>query len=122
MEVAIARIAAEHVEGFHRAWDFVARERKYLAFLEAPPLDRTRQFVMHNIAKGYPQFVAVAGGDGVGWCDVIPKCRPIHAHSRSLGIGLLPTLRGRGIGAALVDATLREARHLGLVRVELTVH
>jgi hypothetical protein len=35
---------------------------KYLAFLEAPPLDRTHQFVMNNIAKGYPQFVAVAGG------------------------------------------------------------
>jgi RimJ/RimL family protein N-acetyltransferase len=115
-------LGAEHVEGFHRAVDFVARERKYLAFLEAPPLDSTRQFVMNNIAKGYPQFVAVAGGDVVGWCDVIPKSRPIHAHSGVLGMGLLPPFRGRGHGAALIDATLREARRLGLVRFELTVH
>ena len=55
MDVAIRRIAAEHVEGFHRALDQVARERKYLAFLEAPAVGETREFV---IAKGYPQFVA----------------------------------------------------------------
>jgi RimJ/RimL family protein N-acetyltransferase len=122
MEVKITQIAAEYVEGFHRAVDFVARERKYLAFLEAPPLDRTRQFVMNNIAKGYPQFVAVAGGEVVGWRDVIPKSRPIHAHSGVLGMGLLPPFRGQGHGAALIQATLSEARRVGLVRFELTVH
>jgi len=122
MEVKITRISAEYVEGFHRAMDFVARERKYLAFLEAPPLDSTREFVMNNIAKGYPQFVAVAGGEVVGWCDVIPKSRPIHAHSGVLGMALLPPFRGRGHGAALIQATLSEARRIGLVRFELTVH
>jgi RimJ/RimL family protein N-acetyltransferase len=122
MEVEITRIAAEYVEGFHRALDFVARERKYLAFLEAPPLERTRQFVMDNIAKGYPQFVAVAGGEVVGWCDVIPKSRPIHAHSGVFGMGLLPPFRGRGHGASLIQAALSEARRIGLVRFELTVH
>ena len=122
MEVAIARMAIEHVEGFHRALDFVARERKYLAFLEAPPLDATRDFVTNNIAKGYPQFVAIAGGYVVGWCDVIPKTRPVHAHCGVLGMGLLPAFRGRGYGAALIEATLGEARRFGLVRIELTVH
>jgi hypothetical protein len=76
-------------EGFHDAVDCVARERKYLAFLEAPPLASTRQSVMNNIANGYPQFVAVADGTVVGWCDVIPKERPVHAHCGVLGIGLL---------------------------------
>ena len=122
MQVEIARIAAEHVEGFHRAVDFVARERKYIAFLEAPPLDSTREFVMNNIAKGYPQFVAVAGGEVVGWCDLIPKSRPIHAHCGVLGMALLPPFRGRGNGTALIQATLSEARRIGLVRFELTVH
>jgi RimJ/RimL family protein N-acetyltransferase len=122
MQVEVARIAAEHVEGFHRAVDFVARERKYLAFLEAPPLDSTREFVMNNIAKGYPQFVAVAGGEVVGWCDLIPKSRPIHVHCGVLGMGLLPPFRGQGNGAALIQATLSEARRIGLVRFELTVH
>ena len=88
------------MEGFHRAVDFVARERKYIAFLEAPPLDSTREFVMNNIAMGYPQFVAVAGGEVVGWCDLIPKSRPIHAHCGVLGMALLPPFRGRGHGTA----------------------
>jgi RimJ/RimL family protein N-acetyltransferase len=122
MKVAIARMAIEHVEGFHRALDFVARERKYLAFLEAPPLDATRDFVTNNLAKGYAQFVAIAGGNVVGWCDVIPKSRPVHAHCGVLGMGLLPAFRGCGHGAALIGATLDEARRLGLVRIELTVH
>ena len=121
MELTIERIAPEHIEGFHHAVDCVARERKYLAFLEAPPLASTREFVMNNITKGHPQFVALAGGTVVGWCDVIPKPRPVHAHSGVLGMGLLPAFRGKGHGAALIGATLTEAYRQGLVRIELTV-
>ena len=122
MDVAIRPISAEHVEGFHRALDRVARERKYLAFLEAPALAETREFVMNNIAKGYPQFVAIAGGDVVGWCDVIPRNRPLVAHCGVLGMGLLPPFRGKGNGAALINATLTEARRKSIMRIELTVY
>ena len=38
-------IADEHIAGFREAVDVVARERKYLAFLEAPPLDDVRRFL-----------------------------------------------------------------------------
>src|SRR5262249_49813720 len=110
MDVETVPITAEHVEGFHRCVDFVAHERKYLAFLEAPPLDSTHQFVMNNITKGYSQFVAIFDSNVVGWCDVIPKNRPAHAHSGVLGIGLLPAFRGRGNGFALIDATINDAR------------
>jgi len=122
MTVAIAPIAAEHIEGFHRALDAVARERKYLAFLEAPPLDGTRAFIMDNIARRVPQFVAVADGEVVGWCDVLPKGAPVQAHTGRLGIGLLPQFRGKGHGAALIDTALRAARRFGLTRIELHVH
>ena len=54
--------------------------------------------------------------------DVIPKPRPVHAHSGVLGMGLLPAFRGKGHGAALIGATLTEAYRQGLVRIELTVH
>jgi RimJ/RimL family protein N-acetyltransferase len=122
MDVVIARIAPEHIEGFYKVVDFVARERKYLAFLEAPPLASTSQFVMNNISRGYPQFVAIADDKVVGWCDIIPKDRPVHVHGGVLGMGLLPPFRGRGNGTALVNATLNEAWRQSLVRVELTVH
>jgi RimJ/RimL family protein N-acetyltransferase len=122
MDVTIRRISSGDVEGFHRALDFVARERRYLALLEAPPLEMTREFITNIIANGHVQFVAVSGNDVVGWCDILPENRPAHAHSGTLGMGLLPQFRGKGLGFALIKAALGEARHKGLVRVELTVN
>lgn len=98
MAVEIITIPQDHIEGFHRALDFVARERRYLAFLEAPPPESTRDFVLNNIAQGYPQWVVLSAGELVGWCDIIPKSRPVHARVGVLGVALLPEFRGQGIG------------------------
>jgi ribosomal protein S18 acetylase RimI-like enzyme len=119
--VEIVPITQDHIEGFHRALDFVAREGRYLAFVEGPPLENTRAFVLDHIQRGHPQFVAVSAGEVVGWCDVTPKERPIYAHGGVLGIGLLPRFRGRGIGTNLIRSTLAATRTIGLHRVELTV-
>ena len=110
-----------HIESFHRTLDFVARERRYLSFLEAPPIELTRAFVQNNIKCRYPQYVAVAAGEVVGWCDVTSKERPIYAHGGVLGMGLLPRFRGQGIGTKLIRSVLAAARTAGLHRVELTV-
>jgi RimJ/RimL family protein N-acetyltransferase len=121
MPVDIVPIEESHIDGFHRTLDFVARERRYLAWLEAPPPESTRAFVLDHIKRGHPQFVAVAAGEVVGWCDVSPKDRPIYAHTGVLGMGLLPPFRGRGIGADLIRRSLGAARAFGFHRVELTV-
>src|SRR5260370_16705058 len=60
--VEIGPITEAHIESFHKTLDVVARERRYLAFLEAPPLESTRAFILNNIAHGYPQFVATVPG------------------------------------------------------------
>jgi ribosomal protein S18 acetylase RimI-like enzyme len=119
--VEIVPVAHDHIESFHRSLDVVARERRYLAFLEAPPFDETRAFVLNNIERGYPQLVAVSAGEVVGWCDVIPNPRPIFAHVGLLGIALLPGFRRQGLGRRLIRQTLDAARVYGLHRVELTV-
>jgi ribosomal protein S18 acetylase RimI-like enzyme len=119
--VEIVPIRQDHIESFHRALDFVARERRYLAFLEAPPLESTRTFVLGNIEQGHPQLVALSAGEVVGWCDVTPKPRPIYAHSGVLGIALMPEFRNRGIGRQLIDRALVAARTFGFHRIELTV-
>jgi ribosomal protein S18 acetylase RimI-like enzyme len=119
--VEIVPITQGHVESFHRTLDSVARERRYLAFLEGPPLENTRAFVIDNIKRGHPQFVAVSAGEVVGWCDVTPKERPIYAHGGILGMGLLPQFRGRGIGTNLIRSALAASQTIGLQRVELTV-
>jgi len=117
----IVPITQDHIESFHRALDFVARERRYLAFLEAPPFESVQAFVLDNINHGYPQLVAVSAGQVVGWCDVVPNPRPINAHVGVLGMALLPEFRRRGIGGRLIRHTLDAAQAFGLHRVELTV-
>ena len=117
----IVPIEEAHIESFHAALDSVAREHRYLAFLEAPPLASVRDFVLGNIRSGNAQFVAVVDDRVVGWCDVLPKDRPTRRHSGVLGIGLIEPFRGRGIGSALMTATVDAALRKGFRRIELTV-
>lgn len=121
MTFRVAPIAEEHIEGFHAALDSVCRERRYLLFLRAPPLEEARKFVRDNIRKGHPQCVALSDERVVGWCDILPVDRPTRAHSGVLGIGVVAGFRGKGIGPALMRAALERARGAGLTRIELSV-
>lgn len=121
MSARIVRRAKEHIEGFRAVLDAVAREERYLAMLQAPPLDEVRRFVMESLEKRRPQFVALAGDECVGWCDVIEKPRDVLKHSGVLGMGVAQAHRGRGIGRALIERTLDDARAKGFTRIELTV-
>jgi ribosomal protein S18 acetylase RimI-like enzyme len=121
MSVVIEPIAESYADGFHACLDTVARERKYLAHIEAPPLDRVRAFVQQNVSLGAAQFVAIDGKTVVGWCDIFPAWPHAVQHCGSLGMGLLPAYRGRGIGQALLTACLSKARANGVTRVELEV-
>lgn len=120
--VSIEPIAAAHIDGFHRALDTVAREKKYLSMLEASPLPQTRDFVMGMIEKGNPQFVAVIADEVVGWCDISRHFFPSHAHRGRLGMGILPAYRGKGLGRRLIETTLKAAQEAGFARVELDVY
>ena len=122
MTISIIPIRTEHVEGFHAALDIVARERRYLALTEAPPLESVRAFVEDCIAKGYTLFVAAADGRVVGGCDIIPFARSTQRHAGNLGLWLLPSYRGQGLGWRLLSAAVERARDSGLSRVELTVY
>jgi RimJ/RimL family protein N-acetyltransferase len=122
MTYQIVPITEEHISGFRAAVDAVARERRYLAFLEAPPLENVTRFVLDNIEHGYPQFVVTSADTVVGWCDVLPnRTRVIYSHCGTLGVGLLPDFRGKGIGRKLMGQTIDAAFAFGLTRIELTV-
>jgi RimJ/RimL family protein N-acetyltransferase len=121
MTVDIVPIREDLIEGFHATLDVVCRERIYLAFLETPPIEVTREFVRTNIAKGHPQLVAMEGCRVVGWCDVTPQPRATMRHGGVLGMGLVPEWRRRGLGERLIRQTLEAARAFGFSRVELTV-
>lgn len=121
-EIAIEPIREMHIEGFHKALDTVARERRYLSLLEAPPLESTRDFVLDNIRNGHPQFVALAVGEVVGWCDIRRHEREVHVHRGTLGMGIAPGYRYRGLGRRLISTTIEAACALGLHRIELDVY
>lgn len=121
MNYTIVPTAEKYLDDFWTVLDSVARERQYLAFLEGPPLEKFHNFVQENIKKGSPHFLVLVDDKVVGWCDIVPIDRPIHAHCGVLGIGVLKEYRGQGIGKALIQAALEKAQSLGLTRIELTV-
>jgi ribosomal protein S18 acetylase RimI-like enzyme len=120
-EIAVRSIAAEDVPSFRRCLDAVARERRFLAMLEAPPLEEVREFVASGRQRGIVQFVATVDGEVVGWCDISPVPFEGFRHCGALGMGVLPQHRRRGIGRRLLEATLRGAGRCGITRVQLEV-
>lgn len=121
MSVEIRQIREDDTDSFHAAVDIVARERKYLALLQAPTIENVRAFVRRNIERGYPQIVAVADGGVVGWCNIPPASREVMAHVGDLFMGLRPEWRGRGFGQKLLYEALSAADTFGYVRIELGV-
>jgi len=121
--VQIVPTANQYMPSFRATLDVVARERKYLVLLEAPPLEAVRSFVRQGLDDGGVQMLAVAESETVvGWCDIWRSPRPGLGHSGVLGVGLLPDYRDRGIGRRLIEETLRAARRAKLERIELEVY
>lgn len=121
MHHRIEHITEAHIPGFHAALDAVAREKRYLAFTEAPPLDQTRAFVERNLREGNPQFVVLHDEEVVGWCDICRYQQHAMRHTGALGIGLLPAWRGRAIGPELMRMTIETAWQREFTRIELGV-
>ena len=120
--IRVVPIAEEHIDRFWSLVDGVARERRFLAAVEAFPLEVTRHFVRGNLARRHPQWVAVDGEEVVGWCDIVPANPfPGFGHSGRLGMGVRASHRGRGIGRQLLASGLASVSAAGFRRVELEV-
>ncbi|MEK6746653.1 MAG: GNAT family N-acetyltransferase [Pseudomonadota bacterium] len=121
MNYEIVSITEKHIDGFWRAVDSVAKEELYIAFLEAPPIEKTQSYIFEQLQNNMPHYIALVNGDVVGWCDISSKHRPVFVHSGILGMGLISQYRGKGIGRAMMQVTLSKAKEIGLTRVELEV-
>jgi putative acetyltransferase len=119
MSIQVVPIADSHIESFRACLDSVAREKKYVAQIEAMPLEQVCAFVKGSIENDVAQFVAADGALVVGWCDIFPSWAHAVQHCGTLGMGVLSPYRGRGIGTQLLTACLAKARSKGITRVEL---
>lgn len=121
MTLAIIPPAERHFEGMRQVLDAVAREKKYLAFLQAPSVEETYAFYRNILANDLCQVIAVQDDAVVGWCDILPTHGEARRHVGTLGIAVLPSFRHRGIGTMLIEAAIAKAWAKGLSRIELTV-
>jgi RimJ/RimL family protein N-acetyltransferase len=101
--------------------DTVARERRYLGNVHGFTVEATRSFLTSLAESGVVQILALADEAVVGWCDVTPLSAEGMRHVGRLGMGLLPTYRGQGLGKRLLREALHRAFASGLQRVELEV-
>lgn len=111
----------DRADSFWGALDQVARERKYLLFLQGPEIDGTRQFIKTIVKKKWTQVLAIEDERVVGWCDIIPQERGGTQHVGHLGMGVTWKFRGNGVGQTLLKMALEDAFSKNLMRIELDV-
>ena len=120
--ISIVPSTEGHLEGLRRCIDAVARERRFIVLVEGPPLPQLQEFVQGLVAGGGVQLVAVDdAGNVVGWCDIMRYGTEGFRHCGRLGMGLLSTARGRGLGRRLAETAIQAAFAGGMERVELEV-
>lgn len=118
----IAYIHQGLIAGWWSACEQVAAEKAYLGLVSLPPFDPERALPNRMIARNWPMYCALDEGRVVGWVDIIPNEVPECAHRGTLGMGLLASYRGRGLGSRLLEAAQAHAPESGLTKVELAVY
>lgn len=122
MAIDIAYIREDMTLAWRAACEAVAAERIYLGRVTLPPVEASWSFVKRMIDNDYPMYCAMDGARLVGWADISPVDIPECAHRGVLGMGVIASHRGQGIGGRLLEACLARAPDNGIEKVELTVY
>lgn len=117
MDITVRQIRIEDAESFRECLDAVARERRFLAQVEALPLVQVQAFVRSSVDHDAAQYVAIADERVVGWCDILAHWAHALRHVGSLGMGVHADFRGQGLGERLLRTTIAHAVRNGIYRV-----
>lgn len=111
-----------YFSSFYEALSIVAKEKIYLEMFEPPPFEKVAGYQRDLISLNGPVYYALENEKVVGWCDIFPEENPRQKHRGSLGMGILPSYRGKGLGTQLMEKVLAHAQNFGLEKVELQVY
>lgn len=121
-DIRIIPTEERFIQQFNTAVGVVGRERKYIGFLDTPPMEDSRALITTILNGGGVQFLAVTADDTlVGWCDIVRKQRDGFRHVGYLGMGILAEYRGKGLGERLMRTSIDAAAAMGMERIELEV-
>lgn len=122
-EALIRRAGPEDAWGLYLLIDSLARERRWLLNTEAHwGVDGQRQWIVSLERGGGLTLLAEdTEGEVVGWSDLARPNSELAHHTATLGIGVAASYRGVGLGRALLERAVAEARELGVEKLELTV-
>lgn len=115
----LAKPHERYIFSYWETFDTIAKEKKYLAFNEGFPYDKTVEFIKNSIKNGYPHLfiIDVEKDICVGWCDITPISDIIGY----LGMGLLREYRGRGVGKMALQEVIRLSKEFGYKSIKLDV-
>lgn len=120
MPVKIRPVILKDAPSLRTCVGVVAKERRYLSFFGPFPLSQVKKYLQRCLRAELPFFVAVDGGQVVGWADIVDS-GGASAHVGTLGMGLLPDYRSKGLGKKLLSKVLKRVS-TKFEQVELSVY
>ena len=106
---------------FNKAVNSICQEKKYVAIVDGFKPNVTKKHVQNIVEKNYPHVVAIEGQELIGWCGIVPNARQGFDHVGVLGLGVVKSHRGKGIGKKLLYDCLQRVKSTGIEKVELEV-
>lgn len=123
MEYMIHPLGLAEAEVYLALVNAIKDEGRYLFATLRFALEDTKKYIGAHEKAGNPVLGAfdVRNGTLLGWIDINIGGIQELAHIGTLGMGVRKDARRQGVGGALMDACLAQARRLGLEKLELEV-
>jgi RimJ/RimL family protein N-acetyltransferase len=121
MSFEVVSYSESFLESLRDAIHAVALEKIYFDMIEAPPLEKLRNFMSGLMEKGAPCYLAISDQKVIGWCDISPEPSPRRSHRGKLTIGVVPEFRGNRVGSSLLRHAADHAKRNGIQKLELVV-
>ncbi len=122
MTLQIRPFVSDDRSGLVQAIDAVCGESRWMCTVRFEPTPAWTHALEEPRCPCHLLLVVKDAEHVVSWCRAFPRVGRSNAREATLGIGLLPPYRDRGIGIVLVRRSLNWAQNVGYQCVRLTTH